>query len=208
MGGAQVTGRGPLDARLARLLVRPLRDTPVTPNHITTLRLLLGLGAAAAFAIGASVWANVGAWLFVGSNVVDHADGELARISGKSSRWGHYYDLACDGLINVLLFVGIGIGLRHSALGEWAPVMGLFAGVCVAGVIALHLDMAARFGDAEATLPSAGLFEIEDVLYLLPVVTWLGAEPGLLWAAALGAPSFGVWLLWYRHRVRARVEAD
>ncbi|MBA3492587.1 MAG: CDP-alcohol phosphatidyltransferase family protein, partial [Gammaproteobacteria bacterium] len=27
----------PWDARLASLLIRPLRDTPVTPNHLTTV---------------------------------------------------------------------------------------------------------------------------------------------------------------------------
>ena len=33
----------PLDARLARALVRPLEDTAARPNHLTTLRLALGL---------------------------------------------------------------------------------------------------------------------------------------------------------------------
>ena len=32
--------------RGVRILVRPLAKTPVTPNQITTLRLLTGIGAA------------------------------------------------------------------------------------------------------------------------------------------------------------------
>jgi len=205
MGGAQTTGSGPLDARLARWAVQPLRASPVTPNHITTLRLLLGLGAAAGLAAGSFLWANIGAWLFVASDIVDHADGELARISGKSSRWGHYYDLACDALVHVVLFFGIGIGLRDSALAAWAIPMGLLAGLAVAAVFWLHLDMASRFGESEAALPSAGWFEIEDVLYLLPAVTFLGGEVYLLCAAVAGAPTFGAWLLWYRRRLRGRL---
>jgi hypothetical protein len=39
----------PWDARLARRLVTPLKDTWVTPNYLTTVRLFVGLAAAAAF---------------------------------------------------------------------------------------------------------------------------------------------------------------
>lgn len=78
------------DARLARSLVRPLVDTAVTPNHLTTLRLLIGLAGALCLAQGGFGWINAGALLIVLSNFVDHTDGELARISGKSSKIGHF----------------------------------------------------------------------------------------------------------------------
>ena len=42
--------------RCARVLVRPLVRTRVTPNHLTTVRLLTGLGSAAAFAAGDEAW--------------------------------------------------------------------------------------------------------------------------------------------------------
>src|SRR5229473_8166588 len=84
----------PWDARLARRLVTPLKDSRATPNHLTTVRLAVGLSAAAAFLPGTYGWTNIGALLLVLSNFLDHTDGELARISGKSSRVGHIYDLA------------------------------------------------------------------------------------------------------------------
>ncbi len=37
--------------RLARRLVRPLVGTWITPNHLTTLRLVTALGACAAFTV-------------------------------------------------------------------------------------------------------------------------------------------------------------
>lgn len=37
---------------VARRLVQPLLATPITPNHLTTLRLVTGIGAALAFATG------------------------------------------------------------------------------------------------------------------------------------------------------------
>jgi len=42
----------PWDARLARWLVAPLRHTWVVPNHLTTVRLIVGLAAAVAFIPG------------------------------------------------------------------------------------------------------------------------------------------------------------
>ncbi len=83
------------DARLARRLVTPLVGTRVTPNHLTTLRLLIGAGRRAIICRSGRFWlGNAGALLIALSNFVDHTDGELARISGQSSRIGHFYDLA------------------------------------------------------------------------------------------------------------------
>ncbi|MCH8834893.1 MAG: CDP-alcohol phosphatidyltransferase family protein, partial [Proteobacteria bacterium] len=67
------------------MAVRPLVGTAVTPNHLTTLRLATGLAAAGALAVGTSPWQHVGAAIFVVSLVLDRADGELARLAGKTS---------------------------------------------------------------------------------------------------------------------------
>jgi len=37
----------PWDSRIAHALVRPLRNTRVHPNHLTTVALLTGVGAGA-----------------------------------------------------------------------------------------------------------------------------------------------------------------
>lgn len=79
----------PWDARLARWLIGPLKNSWVTPNHLTTVRSGVGPAAAAAFIPGSYLWSNVAALLLVLSNLLDHTDGELARLSGKTSRVGH-----------------------------------------------------------------------------------------------------------------------
>jgi len=176
----------PWDARLASLLIRPLRDTPVTPNHLTTLRLLTGVAAAAAFASG--LWPNLAAILFALSNLLDHTDGELARLTGKSSRAGHVYDLASDAIVHVTLFVSIGIGLWNTGEGAWSLLAGIIAGVAVASIFHMRNVIEQRHGKAETKQPGWGGFEAEDVLYLLPVVTFSDALVPFLVAAAVGAP--------------------
>jgi len=192
----------PLDARLARRLVAPLESTRATPNHLTTLRLVLGLSAAVCLAQGSIAWANIGAFIFAFSNFVDHTDGELARMSGTSSRFGHWYDLISDALIHTLLFAALGYGLHAGVLGDWAVLMGAVAGAAVAFIFWLHMYMESILGKTDASLPSARYFEIEDVLYLFPLVTLLQIRTPFLIAAVIGAPAFALWLGLYFVRLK------
>ncbi len=73
----------PWDAQIAYKLIYPLRNTFVTPNYLTSLRLLFGVFAAVFFALGEYKYSNIGAFFFVLSNFLDHADGELARLKIK-----------------------------------------------------------------------------------------------------------------------------
>lgn len=194
--------RKPWDARLATALVRPLRRTSVSPGHLTTLRLAVGLAAVAAFAVGDPVWGHRGALLFVASNLLDHTDGELARMTGRTSRSGHVYDLAADAAVHALVFTAMGVGSRESALGSWAIPLGVVAGISVAAIFSLRVEIERRIGREGARLPEVGGFEVEDVLYLVPLVTWFEVLVPFLVAAALGAPLFAVWLVWRHGRPR------
>lgn len=205
------TEQRPWDARLARLLVAPLKDSWVTPNHLTTVRLGIGLAAAAAFLPGTYLWSNVAALLLIVSNFLDHTDGELARISGKSSRSGHLYDLASDAAVTVLLFVAIGLGVAtqpHAALILPAPVLGLVAGCAVASIFWLRMRIEDMVGKSASRQASFGGFETEDVLYLLPLVTLSNGVVPFLTAAACCAPLFAVWLVIEYHRVRRQHRAS
>src|SRR4029077_16773364 len=92
---------------------------------------------------------NLGALLFVVSNFLDHADGELARITGKTSRLGHWYDLASDALITILLFTSIGSGLGADATGVPSSLqLGAIAGISVALIFYLRMRIEERAGKA------------------------------------------------------------
>ena len=185
------------DARLALRLVTPLKGGPITPNHLTTLRLAVGLAAAAAFMRAGYAWSNLGAVLLMLSNFLDHADGELARLSGKSSRFGHYYDLACDAGVTVLAFVAMGAGVAATlpVPGRVSPiVLGTAAGSAIALIFLLRMRIEALAGKAATRQAALGGFETEDVLYLLPLVTLFDGIGPFLVAASIGAPLFLVWV--------------
>src|SRR3569833_697363 len=195
----------PWDARLARKLITPLKDSWVTPNYLTTARLAVGLAAAVAFVPGTYGCSNVAAMLLIISNFLDHTDGELARISGKSSRIGHVSDLACDAVVTILWFFAMGIGVgakRGLLLGLPPPVLGLAAGVAIALIFWLRMRIEDLGGKEASRQASMGGFETEDILYLLPLVTLCAGLTPFVVAAAIGAPLFALWVIFdYRRLV-------
>jgi phosphatidylglycerophosphate synthase len=187
--------------RVVRLGVRPLVNTPVTPNQITTLRLVTGVCTAGLFALGPQ-WHIYAALLFLLSMLLDRADGELARISGKTSPWGHSYDLISDGLCNILAFVGLGIGMRDSVLGWWSIPMGTIAGASVATIFWLVLKVESLEGQRAAELGNVAGFDVDDAIVAVPLMVILGWTKALLIAASIGAPLFALFMAW---RLRVKV---
>ena len=187
------------DQRLAHWAMRPFAASALHPNHVTAIGLLAGLAACVLYGIGgrASYW---GGALFMFSVLADHADGELARMSGRTSTFGHHLDLIVDGIVKVALFIGMGAGLSTSDLGEWTLPMGISAGLSVGVVILLRFDIERRLGGDEVEQPTWAGFEIEDIMYLLGPITWLGGLVPFLAAASVGAPLFLIWQLWDARR--------
>lgn len=219
----------PWDAQLAYKLVYPLRDTGITPNYLTTLRLLFGLLAAYGLAHGDYLATNLGALAFVISHFLDHTDGELARITGHSTRFGHLYDLVTDGFVNALMFIGIGIGLSLNGLGHWGWIMGVVAGLSVAATFQMvntiiellkHEVTSQTIGGSSSNLtqqiyelerdtapqPQIWGFEIEDILYLLPIVTLLDGLYVFLLIASIGAPLFAIRTYFEYRKIKQRLK--
>jgi len=177
------------DTRLAHALVRPLAGTCVTPNHVTTLGLLVGLTAAALYA-HAGAAGSVGGALYCLFALIDHADGELARMTNRCSARGQLYDRTVDLIVKIAVFSGMGTGLRHGPLGWWGPALGLVAGVAFVSIFMLRSATVGRIGPAGLEQLTAGPFEIEDILYVIAPVTWLGWLQPFLLATAVGASLF------------------
>ena len=183
------------DQRIANRLMRPLAATAVTPNQITTLSFAIGLLAAGLYASGGNA-SHAGGACFMLAFLLDHADGELARMTGRTSTVGHYYDVAAGGIVLVALFVGIGLGLRGEIPGAWPLGLGVSAGVATAVIFALRLELERRAGKTATDLRNLLGFEIEDVMYLVGPITWLGQLQPLLVLAGFGTPLFALFVLW------------
>lgn len=162
----------------------------MTPNHVTTVRLGAGIAAAVAVAVDTELWRDIGAGIFLLSVVLDRADGELARLSGKTSPNGHKYDLVADAVSNALIFVGLGIGLRESTLGYWGIPLGAVAGAAIVVVLWQVMRIEAEKGARAGELKGVAGFDPDDAMLAVPIAIWIGWSDQLLIAAAIGAPLF------------------
>src|SRR3954470_7924080 len=118
----RVTGKpldGPIAARLNRTLSQRV-VTPallalfprITPNQVTLIAFAVVMAAAAGFSVGAPVAA---ALLVALASVLDGSDGEVARLTYRSSPYGGFLDAVLDRAADGILFTGAAIYLATDA---------------------------------------------------------------------------------------------
>ncbi len=177
--------------RLARPLVARM-PSAVSPNHVTFVRMLIGLGACGLLTTGErddAVWAAV-MWLV--AVFLDRVDGELARLTGTVSRFGQRLDYVADLALGSLFFVALGIGHGGSS-GLWQGVVA-GAAMLLIQVVAEMIDRD-RESEGEKAFSGWAGFDPEDSHACFAPVVWLGWDAPFLAAASIGAPLFAMYAL-------------
>jgi phosphatidylglycerophosphate synthase len=114
----------PLAARLARLL----RPTGVSPNFVSVMSAACLCAAAACFVgLAWPVNALAGLAFMLLWHIVDGADGDLARMTGKASATGELVDGVCDYFGNTVMYFAFAF-LADNVWGGWAWLLAVAAG--------------------------------------------------------------------------------
>jgi CDP-diacylglycerol--glycerol-3-phosphate 3-phosphatidyltransferase len=95
--------RAPVD-KAVRPLGAALRRTGLTPDHLTVLGLLVGVGAAVAIGSGRL---KLGLVLVILAALPDLLDGALAKATQSASQRGAFFDSTIDRITDALLLGGI-----------------------------------------------------------------------------------------------------
>ena len=99
---------------VAYLFVKSVQHTTITPNQVTLLSLILGLVSGWCYWQGTLTGFVVGSVLLFFTNVVDCADGMLARLKNCSSVIGYILDGMVDYITHIVVFVGLLHGLSEA----------------------------------------------------------------------------------------------
>jgi CDP-alcohol phosphatidyltransferase len=113
----------PLGIRIARRLL----PTRVTADQVTLAATLIGVVAGHLFVYQSAHVNALGFALFVLSDLLDSADGQLARLRGKSTRFGRVLDGMGDSLRFVSLYAHLLIRVLWAGLGWWGAGLVLAA---------------------------------------------------------------------------------
>ena len=133
---------------LASVVVRLLLPLRVPPPAVVLANAIAGFVAVYLVVEGELVGA---ALLLQLKTLLDNADGQLARRSGRTSAFGRYLDTEVDLLVNVALFAAIGY-----VTGEWALAVVAFLALTLVLSVDFNEDVMYRrvHGETVVTQPS------------------------------------------------------
>lgn len=203
MAPPAVTKPASLDGLISRYLNRPLSrpaarllaHTPVTPNEVTLLSLLIAVGAGWLAYAGHNVWAAVAVHA---SSVIDGVDGDLARATGRSSRFGAVFDAVLDRYADAAIAGGAAWwAYQH----EGYPAALLVGLVALTGGYAVSYSRARMEASADVHFAGALLgLGTRDVRLLVLTMGLLVGQvyPALVVVAVLAHATVLRRLLWLR----------
>jgi CDP-alcohol phosphatidyltransferase len=96
---------------LAFIFVKATFSVNLKPDQVSVAAMVLGSIAGVMFGFGTLTSIYIGAVLYFISNVLDCADGQIARLKKNGTKVGRIVDGFVDYIVSIFIFFGIGIGL-------------------------------------------------------------------------------------------------
>ena len=115
--------------------------TPVTPNQVTVISLILGIIAAVIFSFGGHTHTITAGLIFFLCIVFDQCDGEVARAKHMESEFGRAFDIIVDSIVNAAIVAGITFALYKTSGSGINILIGLLAiiGISISILLATYL---------------------------------------------------------------------
>lgn len=162
---------------LLEKIVNGLAATGVNPNFLTFFGFVVNLWAAVMFASGQFFAAGL-TMLFAG--LFDMVDGRVARVQGRVTTFGAFFDSTIDRYSDLALFIGLLWHYAYIGRGRYAVLVG----IAMAGSVMVSYTRAR----AESLIPSckAGFFERPERIVLMILGALGDRMAPVLWLLAIG----------------------
>ncbi|HKS08600.1 MAG TPA: CDP-alcohol phosphatidyltransferase family protein [Pyrinomonadaceae bacterium] len=188
MFGASI-GRGA--QRIIDAIVRWLALGHISPNVLTVIGVSLNVGCGLLFGLGWFFWAGIA---LIVANLFDMLDGQVARLSGRVTRFGGFLDSSLDRLSDMVVFVGLMVFYArdlpsHSTLNVFLAGAGLMGSVMVSYASARAESLIPKCDVGFLRRPERVVLFIIGALSTHPGSTNFFANrmPAVLWVLAIGS---------------------
>src|SRR5437660_8134001 len=188
MFGASIGRAG---QRIIDAMVRWLARGHINPNILTSIGVSLIVGCGLLFGMGRFFWAGIA---LIVANLFDMLDGQVARLSGRVTRFGGFLDSSLDRLSDMVLFIGLMIFYARDT--EFHSTLNVFlAGAALMGSVMVSYASAR----AESLIPKCDVGFLRRpervVLLIIGGLTthpgssspFLNRMPAVLWVLAVGS---------------------
>ena len=181
-------GRGA--QRIINAMVRWLAQGGISPNTLTVVGVSINVLSGALFGLGH--FFSAGAVLVV-ANLFDMLDGQVARLSGRVTRFGGFLDSSLDRLSDMVVFVGLMVFYARDT--EAHSTLNVFlAGAALMGSVMVSYASAR----AESLIPKCDVGFLRRpervVLLIIGALSHTGSSgyfanrmPAVLWVLAVGS---------------------
>ena len=188
MFGASI-GRGA--QRIIDAIVRWLAHGHISPNVLTVIGVSLNVGCGLLFGLGEFFFAGI---TLVVANLFDMLDGQVARLSGRVTRFGGFLDSSLDRLSDMVVFVGLMVFYArdtpsHSTLNVFLAGAGLMGSVMVSYASARAESLIPKCDVGFLRRPERVVLFIIGALSTHPgsQIYFTNRMPAVLWVLAVGS---------------------
>src|SRR3982751_278845 len=190
-------GRGA--QRIIDAMVRWLAMGHINPNILTVIGVALNVGCGLLFGMG---WFFSAGIALIVANLFDMLDGQVARLSGRVTRFGGFLDSSLDRLSDMVVFVGLMVFYARVtddptslAYGQHSTLNVFLAGAAMMGSVMVSYASAR----AESLIPKCDVGFLRRpervVLLIIGALTthpasqnpFFNRMPQVLWVLAVGS---------------------
>ena len=189
-----------VNRRVSGWLTRRLVRCRVSPNQVTGASLVTGLLGAWLLGGEGTLASLAGLLLFQLSVVLDHSDGELARLTFRFSRLGKWLDNFSDHAVGLAVIACMAWRVAAEGGAGRVALLGILAAVGVTGsfLVVFWWTVAREGRTARAGAGGrrglASMANRDGFCLALWATVLLGRPIWFLWALALGSNAY--WMAW------------
>ena len=186
-----VNGIGRGAQRIIDAMVRWLAYGHINPNFLTVIGVAINVGCGLLFGLGYFFSAGI---VLIVANLFDMLDGQVARLSGRVTRFGGFLDSSLDRLSDMVIFVGLMVFYArdtqfHSTLNVFLAGAGLMGSVMVSYASARAESLIEKCDVGFLRRPERVVLFIIGALSTHPGSSNFFANrmPAVLWVLAIGS---------------------
>lgn len=197
--------------RIIDAMVRWLAHGHINPNILTVIGVSINVGSGLLFGFGLFFWAGI---VLIVANLFDMLDGQVARLSGRVTRFGGFLDSSLDRLSDMVVFVGLMVFYArdtqfHSTLNVFLAGAALMGSVMVSYASARAESIIPKCDVGFLRRPERVVLFIIGALSTHPGSTSFFANrmPAVLWVVAIGSYWTFAHRMYHTWRELNKVEA-
>jgi CDP-diacylglycerol---glycerol-3-phosphate 3-phosphatidyltransferase len=198
--------------RIINAMVGALARSSISPNLLTVTGVSINVFCGLLFGLGHFFWAGI---ILIVANLFDMLDGNVARLTGRVTRFGGFLDSSLDRLSDMVVFVGLMVFYARDT--EFHSTTNVFlAGAALMGSVMVSYASAR----AESLIPKCdvGFLRRPERVVLL-IIGALSTHPGsdnlfanrmpaVLWILAVGSYWTFAHRMYHTWREVSRADAE